>query len=125
VAGYSSDRDLERYEKRVLELSVDGSWRTKHDLAKEDIDLMLKGKGVDIEGLTDEGRAQLKKAACYCTLFYIFDELSSLGSEFHAARRDDYKKRFVDEINNQLAIGVDTGGGEATVFNSGTIRLRR
>jgi hypothetical protein len=58
-------------------------------------------------------------------LFYIFDELSSLGSEFHSARRDDYKKRFVDEINNQLSVGIDTLTGEATTFASGSIRLRR
>jgi len=82
---YSADTDLERYEKRVLELSIDGSWRTKHDLAKEDIDLMLKAKGVAVGELSSDGIAQLKKASCYCTLFYIFDELSSLGSEFHSA----------------------------------------
>lgn len=122
---YSKDSDLEKYEKRILELSSDGSWRKKHDFSAEDIDLRLRAKGIDPGKLTSSGKEQLKKSSCYRTLFHVFDELASMGSEIHADRRDEYEKRFEEEFGLQLVVGLDSDEDTGAEFTSRSIKLVR
>ncbi|OIP31088.1 hypothetical protein AUK22_01465 [bacterium CG2_30_54_10] len=103
---YSSDSDLVPYEGRVLSLSSVNSWAGKHDLAARDIDLRLRSRGVIVEDLTADGVTQLKTAAVFLTLALVFDELSLSGAESHHLKAQEYKKRFREELDLQLAVGL-------------------
>jgi len=122
---YSIDADLEKFEKRILELSSDGDWSEKHDLTKEDIDLRLKAKGIDASRLTVTGGEQLRRASCFRTLYHIFDELASMGSGAQGDRSEDYRKRFEEEFNLQLTVGLDSDEGTGAEFVSRSILLVR
>jgi hypothetical protein len=122
---YSQDTDFAKYEKRVLDLSSSGEWTGKHDLAGEDIDLRLTAKGIDPAELTVEGKEQLKKASVFRALYLIFDELASMGSELHAARSESYGKRFKEEFDLQLSIGLDADADNGAEQGSISIELVR
>jgi hypothetical protein len=122
---YSRDSDFERYEKRALELSVTGEWRKKHDMAAEDIDLRLKAKGIDPAYVTLAGKEQLRKASVYRALYHVFDEVASMGSEIHTKRRDDYEKKFDEEFELQITVGIDTDTDTGAAHASRTVLLVR
>lgn len=108
------DADLTAYESRMPEAakkvrgdSNASAYDGKRLLAKEEIEVRLEGRGIDVDGILRP--AQFRRAAVFCELAMIYRDLAQRNDNVAGEKALYYEQRFDNEMERIAVEYVDPG----------------